>query len=611
MVLIGVGLLVFMILRRNKDEQLAKNEDDFRFEIAQVQIYVQKAFQEIINASPFMGNPSAEEYSRRKNRRKELRSALRACMLGDQSAKNYVKSYMKDLLINTYGFNETNINLVIPFDRPDRLTDAEMFDILLYVYQQTYKRDAFNHIVEKYELDKMVVSETGDKRYVISSENVRFIYEKEKPKLSFAEKLDVVIQRVYQHYKGLGVVDELRDQNVDGVSGGTSGIPESVVKSLDFDIMMDKSIYIPRSYDSVWVYYNAKPIHLEFLSFGSEKELKRVCQNIYTFGSPGQLSESKGYMVNDMADGSRVLVVRPKMAESWAFIVRKHPAGKVDLKKLVRGKNAEIAIKLLINLVRGKQTLALTGPQGSGKSTLLRGLIGYIYVKNIRIQEMFFELWARKAYPLKNILTFRETPTNSAQEGIDISKKSEGAVGIVGEAASHEVVSLAIQQGTVASEFTLVTHHAKTFDLLISSMRNSLMAAENANFSSEKTAEEQVVSWLGFNVHMIVSGGERHIARITECVPVIKQPDLPKEYLKENTIEGKLDGLISSIQEYINRTTSPKTYEKRDVLIFENGEYKAHEKMTKEKYNEMLMNMDQDDRNEFESFVEEFWGGAA
>jgi pilus assembly protein CpaF len=597
-----------MILRRNNDEQLAKNEDDFRFEIAQVQIYVQKAFQEIINASPFMGNPSAEEYSRRKNRRKELRSALRSCMLGDQSAKNYVKSYMKDLLLNTYGFNETNINLVIPFDRPDRLTDADMFDILLYVYQKTYKRSAFVQIVEKYELDKMVVSETGDKRYVISSGNIRSVYEMEKPKLSFDEKLDLVIQRVYQHYKGLGVADELRDQNVDGVSGGTSGIPESVVKSLDIDIMLDKSVYIPRSYDSVWVYYKAKPIHLEFLSFGSEKELKRVCQNIYTFGSPGQLSESKGYMVNDMADGSRVLVVRPKMAESWAFIVRKHPTGNVELPKLVRGKNANIPINLLIHLVRGKQTLALTGAQGSGKSTLLRGLIGYIYVKNIRIQEMFFEIWARKVYPLKNILTFRETPTNSAQEGINIGKKSEGAVGIVGEAADHETVSLAIQQGTVASEFTLVTHHAKTFEYLVSSMRNSLIAT---GFSSEKTAEEEVVNWLGFNVHMSVIGGERRVARVTECIPVIKQPDLPKNYLNESTIEGKLDGLISTFQEFVVRTTSPKTYEKRDILIFEDGEYKAHEKMTVRKYNEILENMDEDDQIEFKSFIKEFWGGAA
>ena len=75
--------------------------------------------------------------------------------------------------------------------------------------------------------------------------------------------------------------------------------------------------------ESVWVFYRGVSLHLAFLSFGTMQELKRVCQNIYKYNHPGQLSEASGYKVNEMKDGSRVVVVRPPFAESWAFFVRK------------------------------------------------------------------------------------------------------------------------------------------------------------------------------------------------------------------------------------------------------------------------------------------------
>ena len=83
--------------------------------------------------------------------------------------------------------------------------------------------------------------------------------------------------------------------NIDGVSGGVSGIPPSfldqVVGMEDYLEQMNEK-KIPMSYDSVWIFYKGKSTYLSFLSFGSESELKRVCQNIYKYNNPGQLSES-------------------------------------------------------------------------------------------------------------------------------------------------------------------------------------------------------------------------------------------------------------------------------------------------------------------------------
>ena len=81
----------------------------------------------------------------------------------------------------------------------------------------------------------------------------------------------------------------------------------------------------------------------------------------------------------------------------------------------------------------------------------------------------------RKVYPDRNILTFRETETVSGQEGLDVQKKTDGAVNILGEVATDPVAAWMIQMAQVASKFTMFTHHAKTFDNLILALRNSLL----------------------------------------------------------------------------------------------------------------------------------------
>ena len=93
----------------------------------------------------------------------------------------------------------------------------------------------------------------------------------------------------------------------------------------------------------------------------------------------------------------------------------------------------------------------------------------------LRIQEMAFELHLRRVYPNRNILTFRETTTVSSQEGLDLQKKTDGTVNILGEVASAPVSSLMIQMSQVASLFTLFTHHAKTTVDLVKALRNNLL----------------------------------------------------------------------------------------------------------------------------------------
>ena len=180
------------------------------------------------------------------------------------------------------------------------------------------------------------------------------------------------MQRIYQHYKGYSSIDEIRDMNIDGISGGVSGLPESFLSQVaqtDGDYL-DQIVEhkVPRACDSIWIMFHGKSIRLAFLSFGTEAELKRVCQNIYKYNNPGQLSDTNGYKINEMKDGSRVVVVRPSMSETWAFFVRKFDVKRATLEQIVLFDGKEEAIDLLKYLVKGARIISLTGEQGCRKN---------------------------------------------------------------------------------------------------------------------------------------------------------------------------------------------------------------------------------------------------
>ena len=218
---------------------------------------------------------------------------------------------------------------------------------------------------------------------------------------------------------------------------GVSGLPESFISqvaqtdSADYLAQIEEH-KVQRACDSIWIMFHGKSIRLAFLSFGSEAELKRVCQNIYKYNNPGQLSDTNGYKINEMKDGSRVVVVRPSMSETWAFFVRKFDVKRATLEQIVLYPGKEDTIDLLKFLVKGARIISLTGEQGCGKTTMLMAMIENIYeTMNLRITETAFELHLRKIYPTRNIVSMRETDTIAGQECLDVQKKTDGSVNII------------------------------------------------------------------------------------------------------------------------------------------------------------------------------------
>ena len=426
------------MIKKNKNAEVEENvTDEKSYTLDSMMDFIKQRLDEITKVNLYDIGLSEEELKRRKAKKYELRKALKGCTYGDVNDKKYVKELIYDLLYKEYGVNEINISKAIPFDVPSLLSAQDKFDILLHMYKKDFGYEALTQMIKKYDLAVLKYVEGESKpSYVITEDEISQIYEKENFTLDFADKLNIVTQRIYQHYKGYSSIDEIRDMNIDGVSGGVSGLPESFLSQVaqtDGDYLEQISEHkVPRACDSIWIFFQGKSIRLAFLSFGKESELKRVCQNIYKYNNPGQLSDTNGYKINEMKDGSRVVVVRPSMSETWAFFVRKFDVKRATLEQIITVDGKEEAINLLKFLVKGARILALTGEQGCGKTTMLMAMIENIYeTMNLRITETAFELHLRKIYPTRNILSMRETETISGQECLDVQKKTDGSVNII------------------------------------------------------------------------------------------------------------------------------------------------------------------------------------
>ena len=618
LILVVIAIAVYVVYYSIKKKQNAEvekevNVDDKTYTLEKMTEFVKKRLNEITKVNLYDIGLSEEELKRRKQKKYELKKALKGCTYGDVNDKKYVKELIYDLLQKEYGVTEENISKSIPFDIPSLLTPQDKFDILIYAYKVQFGYEALTELIKKYDLARLKYVEGETKpSYVITSDEIEQIYERENIVLSFSDKLGVVVQRIYQHYKGYSSIDEVRDMNIDGVSGGVSGLPESFLSQVaqtDGDYLVQVAEHkVPRACDSIWIFFQGKSIRLAFLSFNTEAELKRVCQNIYKYNNPGQLSDTNGYKINEMKDGSRVVVVRPSFSETWAFFVRKFDVKRATLEQLITIPGKEDAISLLKFLVKGARIIALTGEQGSGKTTMLMGMIENIYeTMNIRVQEVAFELHLRKIYPTRNILSFRETDTISGQEGLDVQKKTDGSVNIIGEVATDPVASWMIQAAQVASKFTLFTHHAKTFPNLVTALRNSML--RTGVFNDEKTAEEQVVQVLNFDIHLTKDfRGKRYVERITECIPVEEKNEYTFDHRKEKTLEGKFDKFFDNATYYFEKITDRKLYTYRNILEYVDGEYIVTNPISYNNLKGMRENMDENDLEAFDRFVEKHWG---
>ena len=162
------------------------------------------------------------------------------------------------------------------------------------------------------------------------------------------------------------------------------------------------------------------------------------------------------------------------------------------------------------------------------------------------------------------------------------------------------------QSAQLASKFTLFTHHAKTFPDLVTALRNSMLRA--GVFNDERTAEEQVVQVLNFDIHLVKDfRGRRYIERVTECIPVEEKNEYTFDHRKEKTLEGKIDKFMDNATIYFTKTTNRELYKYVNILEYQDGTYVLTNPISEKNIKEMRENMDDTDAKEFDNFLERVW----
>ncbi len=608
-----VFIIFIMYIRAKAKKQVVLEEDLSSFDevLDAVKTYIVNLTKDdTVNSAE-----TDEEMRRLAKRKAERKEALKNAVYGIDSAKLKVKEMIHAFLDEH--MTPEKMRQIIGLDKESEPNSNTMFEIIMYKYKKLYARNALTKwILENkfYEERPAVgIGREGDTAYYITKADLEESYFKLDYHLTDAEVTDIFTTLLYQSYKGFGCIDTLSEMNINGYNIGVSGSIMNAVEtnnsSNNSDIESDVN---SEATNALWLYYRSSYIHLQFLDFGSEDEVRRIIQLLVRWNSPGPLSAKRGYMVNTMQDKSRILAIRPPAGEMWAAFIRKFTLDVISPEALIikpKVINGEVCIKLIEFLMRGEVTTAVTGRQGSGKTTLMKAIIAYMDPRyNIRVLEMAPEMYLREIYPNRNIYSVQETDTVSAEALQDALKKSDSAITIIGEVATDPVAARMIQLAMTGSLFTVFSHHANTAKDLVLTLRNSLVNA--GGFDNMTTAEKQVTDVLKINIHLDLSpedGGKRYISRITEIVQLEEGIPYP-EY--DNSRDADTNDYELN-KEYYTRQTDRISFTTRDILVYDvdTDTYKANEEMSENLMNKINSTLSKKDREEFKKFIAYYWKG--
>lgn len=597
--LLGAGGIFYLYHRRKNERKDAAIVE--RLTMDKLLNIVKTQLAELVKDDTFFGKDD-EEWEAAYRRKKRLRLAMKNCVYGIDADKIVVKDLIRDILSNTLP-TPTDIAELIDFNGT-YVDPMVQWEILMYFLKKKYKKDAMKYLINTYHWDRVRydIEDGTVPHHLVTVEDLNYAYKMEiRRQLTYYEQLDVLSTIIFSQYKGFGCIDTLREQSVDGINIGTSG---SIISAY-----LDVDSELPRAARSIWIYWDGKYIHLDFLTAYTEEEMRRIILLICMYNNPGSLTEKRGYMVNTMYDKTRVLAIRPGAGEYWAVFLRKFNIKNVTLDKLyVKPGDPEKAF-LPVDLIKwfmvGRVTCAFTGRQGTGKTTAMIASIAAIDARlTIRILEMAPEMYLRERYPDRNIYSVSETQYVTAAELQDALKKSDAAVSIVGEVATDAIAARMIQMGQVASLFTIFSHHANRAKDLVNAITNSIVAS-NGGGATAATIQPQVIDVIKIDVHMDFDvTGYRYFERITEIIPV-------DHVIPQYNPNDPVNSMAEITRAYYDITAVGELFVTQDIIRFDRAtrQYVPVRWCSKRLTEYMLKNIPTEQLSEFKKFVKENWKG--
>lgn len=544
--------------------------------------YVEVAFKKYLSATEA---GTEEERVKEQQRKEVLRQCCASCYAGTTKERQLVKQFITRILTGQVplfleGYGETGINItpdnfkyIFPWDNPYRLPTHVKFLGILYFWREEFGAGAFEHVVSRYGLSKLrslTVMQGDDKLskgMYIDARDIDAVFEGDGIIFTYELAMDVLVQMLYEEFKGNGCIDELLYQDVDDVGIGLSGLQS------DVEPTHLKGRKVKKAYEGAWIKYKGLLMNINFLSFHDFANLRRVVTQLVAYDMQGSFSEKDGYKMGYGKDGSRRTSVITPFAENPAAWVRKFTAKKLTNKQLINNADTlnidgiDDLIAVEKALVRGGATIPICGPQGVGKTTKLEGITEYI--QNwfaIRMIESEFEARIRWRYPEKNILTV-QTPTITAEKAYEFSLRTSGDIYIVSEVRSDEMMVNITRTANRGGRSVIFTYHPNKPRATIIEIANSLIRQKL--YTTLKDAMYTTLETIKCCIHidLDISNHSRYY-NVYEYVPV--ESKINTEFLKLSGRERE-EAFMRTQADFYRESLGNEYFEVIPIITYESG----------------------------------------
>ncbi|OGO78079.1 MAG: hypothetical protein A2Y23_15465 [Clostridiales bacterium GWB2_37_7] len=407
------------------------------------------------------------------------------------------------LLCRDLRIDESNdfINYIIPFDQPHKLTAEEKFNIILYLNEADVsgRSQAFKSLLNKYESYKKQREERLDswnyisKRYEYNIEDIDHIYNSETKdtSLCFADKVEIVVQMIYQRLFGLLCLDTLAYSDVNEIGFSNDG----------------KYIYCWCDI-KVW---------LSFLVL--TKEEARIIQDraISFDHDAGQLDESSPEKLCYRGDLARITVTQQPYSSARNLCTRIFNRRHLGIKELIADEDVLVGITAL---VRSGASICMQGSLGTGKTTTMSALFELLDDSlHIGIVEDFFEQHVMQKYPFKRIVELKGVHNKTLEDAVKTILRLSVDVADLGEVRSGEALYSVLQLIQSVSMSAWFTAHAANPETTVPRFKNLLMGT--GRYHTEQSAVMDIVNYVNLIFQHNIINGKRVITEIVEVVPMV------------------------------------------------------------------------------------------
>ncbi len=496
---------------------------------------------------------------------------------GNEGDKLYVKQIIRKMMTDenggqvvefpaNYKVTEANIDKFIDWSDTSKLDAYVLFLAALYHKKETLGADALGALITENGWNELRELPEGEGvGFFVTEDDIREMWQRMGFHPVYQDKLNILVQLVYEENFGNSCIDEILYQNVGDICAGVSGIPTT--------INMNSTGSDTPAYDTCWVRYHGSMIHFMFLSFGSYERLKEIVKKSVGYKMRGQFSEKEGFKLGYGKDGSRRTAAIEPFGEYPALWVRKFTEQKSTNEDLYGGvQGAEIVAAVEKALVRGGATIPICGAQGSGKTTKLETIARYIQnFYGIRVLESEFEARLRWKYPLKNIYSMEANENTDVKpsDAYNFSLRSAGDIYIIGEARSDDMIINVTRTANRGGRSVLFTFHPKTADMTIPEIANAMIRLKM--YSNLKDAISTALKTVHVCIFVTVDvETHKHFYGIYEFVPrpnVI--PDTFAHALPENAQMEFMKTMHAYMQTMANADTY---YETVPIVVYDQVE---------------------------------------